>query len=88
EDPFDMIFLDAAKKMYPRLFPLLLKRLAPGGIWLTDDVFLEMARFPAHIRGINQALRRFNSLVYKEESLQSVMIPLSHGLLLCRKKES
>ncbi|HPJ70495.1 MAG TPA: O-methyltransferase [Candidatus Mcinerneyibacteriales bacterium] len=88
EEPFDMIFLDAAKKMYPRLFQLLLKRLAPGGIWVTDDVFLEMACFPEHIKGIDQALRRFNSLVYAEESLQPVMIPLSHGLLLCRKKEA
>ncbi len=87
DDPFDLIFLDAAKKQYPRLFPLLLRRLAPGGVWVTDDVFLEMARFPGHIKGINDALHRFNTMAFQEKSLHSVMVPLSHGLLLCRKKE-
>lgn len=88
EEPFDMIFLDAAKKQYPRLFPLLLSRLAPGGVWVTDDIFLEMARFPGHIKGINTALHRFNTMTFQEKSLQTVMVPLAHGLLVCRKKEA
>ncbi|HDS03562.1 MAG TPA: O-methyltransferase [Firmicutes bacterium] len=85
---FDFIFLDGAKKSYPFLFPYLLKRLHPGGIWVTDDVFLETACFPEHIKGVNEALQRFNAMVIEEESLIPALIPLGHGLLVAAKKKT
>ena len=37
-DPYDFVFLDADRRQYPALLPLLLPRLLPGALLLADNV--------------------------------------------------
>ncbi|MCX7882770.1 MAG: class I SAM-dependent methyltransferase [Brevinematales bacterium] len=38
EEIFDMVFLDAEKRMYPRLLPLVTDHLAQGGLLVVDNL--------------------------------------------------
>lgn len=37
-DAYDFVFLDAGRRQYPALLPLILPRLLPGGLLLADNV--------------------------------------------------
>jgi len=46
---------------------------------------LEKASFPEHIKGINEALKRFNKKILEKEVLDSIFIPLENGVIISRK---
>jgi len=82
---FDIIFQDSAKKSYPKLLDSLIAMLNKNGLLITDDVLLEKASFPEHIKGINEALKRFNKKILEKEVLDSIFIPLENGVIISRK---
>ncbi|TYB30955.1 MAG: methyltransferase domain-containing protein [Candidatus Mcinerneyibacterium aminivorans] len=82
---FDIIFQDSAKKSYPRLLESLIEMLNPSGLLITDDVLLEKAHFPEHIKGINEALKEHNNMILEHKNLDSIFIPLEKGVIVSRK---
>jgi len=86
ERMFDMIFQDASKKSYPLLHETLVSLLSPGGLLVVDDVFLSMAEFPPNVRGVDKAVKTHNELIKNDSRLESVMIPLSHGIIAAVKR--
>jgi caffeoyl-CoA O-methyltransferase len=88
EDPvFDLAFLDADKPGYPVYYEEILRRLRPGGVILADNV-LWMGRVadPAADDPQTAAIRAFNAQVAGDPRVDCVMIPLSDGLTLLRKR--
>ena len=82
---FDIIFQDSAKKSYPRLLDSLIGMLNKNGLLITDDVLLEKASFPDHIKGLNEALKNYNREILKKDMLDSIFIPLENGVIVSRK---
>lgn len=67
-------FLDAEKDIYPECYELVLPRLAPGGVFVADNVIShqdELAVFVEHALG--------------DEHVDALVVPLGKGLLLARK---
>jgi predicted O-methyltransferase YrrM len=67
-------FLDAEKDIYPECYELVLPRLAPGGVFVADNVIShqdELAGFVEHALG--------------DEHVDALVVPLGKGLLLARK---
>jgi caffeoyl-CoA O-methyltransferase len=86
-EEWDLAFIDADKPGYPVYYAEILKRLRPGGLILADNV-LWMGRVadPAADDAQTQAIRAFNDLVAKDDRVEPVMIPVSDGLTLIRKR--
>lgn len=83
----DLAFIDADKPGYPVYYEEILKRLRPGGVILADNV-LWMGRVadPTANDPQTQAIRAFNAKVARDPRVECVMLPLSDGLTLLRKR--
>ena len=86
-EDWDFAFIDADKPGYPVYYEEILRRLRPGGLILADNV-LWMGRVadPSAQDPATKAIRAFNDLVARDERVDRVMIPLSDGLTLIRKR--
>ena len=82
--PYDLIFLDGDKRGYPDYLPQLLDRLRVHGLLLADNVLWD-----GRVKGKSRdedaaALRRYNELVYQNERLENLILPLRDGLSVAR----
>ena len=71
DDVFDVVFLDAEKDDYERLFGLARSKLEPGAVVIADNVLSHAETLGAYSRA-RQA----------DRSLESVTVPLDRGLEL------
>jgi caffeoyl-CoA O-methyltransferase len=87
EPRFDLGFIDADKPSYPVYYEEILARLRPGGLILVDNVlWLGRVADPAEQDPQTVAIRAFNSLVAADARVECVMLPVSDGLTLLRKR--
>ena len=84
---FDLGFIDADKPGYPAYYEEILVRLRPGGVILVDNV-LWMGRVadPEADDDQTRAIRAFNDAVADDDRVDRVMLPISDGLTLLRKR--
>lgn len=85
---FDLIFMDADKPNYPAYFNLIIDKLNPGGILLTDNV-LWSGKVVEPLKRDDEstkALLEYNTLVATDDRLETVMLPIRDGLSLSRRK--
>jgi predicted O-methyltransferase YrrM len=71
EEGFDVVFLDAEKEDYERLFQLAREKLEPGGLVVADNVL-------SH----SDTLAAYSQARQADETLESVTVPLDRGLEL------
>jgi predicted O-methyltransferase YrrM len=71
EEGFDIVFLDAEKEDYERLFGLARGKLEPGGLAVADNVL-------SHA----ETLGAYSQARQADDSLESVTVPLDRGLEL------
>jgi predicted O-methyltransferase YrrM len=71
EEPFDVVFLDAEKGDYERLFALVRARLEPGALVVADNVL-------SHA----DTLAAYSAARQADATLLSVTVPLDRGLEL------
>jgi predicted O-methyltransferase YrrM len=71
EEPFDVVFLDAEKEDYERLFALVRSRLEPGALVVADNVL-------SHA----DTLAAYSAARQADATLLSVTVPLDRGLEL------
>jgi predicted O-methyltransferase YrrM len=72
EEPFDVVFLDAEKEDYERLFALVRARLEPGAVVVADNVL-------SHA----DTLAAYSAARQADATLLSVTVTLDRGLELC-----
>ena len=90
---FDMIFLDAGKGQYNRLFPFCIKLLAKNGVFLADDVLQggtvawDLEKIEKRQRTTHRNLNEFLQAAMGSAELTSVILPIGDGLLVCIKEQ-
>jgi caffeoyl-CoA O-methyltransferase len=83
----DLAFIDADKPSYPLYYEEILKRLRPGGLLLADNVlWFGRVADPAADDDQTRAIRRFNDVVAADERVDRVMLAISDGLTIARKR--
>jgi caffeoyl-CoA O-methyltransferase len=83
----DLAFIDADKPSYPLYYEEILKRLRPGGLLLADNVlWFGRVADPAADDDQTRAIRRFNDVVAADERVDRVMLSISDGLTIARKR--
>jgi predicted O-methyltransferase YrrM len=88
ETRFDLVFIDADKPHYPQYLELIVEKLNPGGIILSDNVLWhgKVLNAEVHTDDSTKALLRFNRMIKEHDQLESVMLPLRDGITLSRKR--
>jgi caffeoyl-CoA O-methyltransferase len=86
-DDLDLAFIDADKPSYPDYYEELLPRLRTGGLILVDNVLWSgRVADPAADDPQTVAIRKFNDKVAVDTRVDCVMLPISDGLTLLRKR--
>ena len=71
DDVFDVVFLDAEKRDYERLFALARRKLEPGGLVVADNVLSDV-----------ETLAAYSQARQADPELVSLTLPLDRGLEL------
>lgn len=87
DQTFDFAFIDADKESYCAYYDAVIERLTPNGLLIFDNVLW----FGSVIDESNQsadtvALRALNDRVAGDDRVQAVMLSVSDGLTIARKK--
>jgi len=84
---FDIAFVDADKPNYRNYYEEILKRLRPNGLILFDNVlWMGAVVDKQNTDDSTVAIREVNDLVAGDRRVESVMLPISDGLTVVRKK--
>lgn len=85
-EPFDLIFLDAAKGQYPVLLPELLRLLRAGGVLLADNVLQQGMILDVREvvkqrdRSTHDRMREFLYELTHDPSLSTAILPMGDGM--------
>ncbi|HEX4493363.1 MAG TPA: O-methyltransferase [Acidimicrobiia bacterium] len=89
EETIDIAFIDADKPNYPAYFEQLVRRLRPNGLLMVDNVLWSGRVVDDSDQSDNAvAIRAFNDLVASDPRVDAVMLPVSDGLTLLRKRSA
>lgn len=86
EGDFDLVFIDAGKKMYAQFFDLVADRMRHGGLILADNVLWSGKVLMEKTDDETQALKDFNSKVLEHPEFEVLMLPIRDGISVIRKK--
>ncbi len=93
EEPYDFIFMDAAKGQYIHYLPEAIRLLAPEGVLMSDNVLQDgdviESRFAVERRNrtIHSRMREYLYELKHNERLQTSILPLGDGVALSIKKK-
>jgi caffeoyl-CoA O-methyltransferase len=87
-EKFDLVFIDADKSNYINYFHLIIDKMNPGGIILSDNVLwsgkVVEALDPKDLD--TKILLEYNSLLNSDDRLETVLLPIRDGLTISRVK--
>lgn len=85
---YDLTFIDANKREYPDYYELALTLTRPGGFILADDVLWDGKVYAEQVPTDKQTsgIVRFNYLAASDPRVETVILPVRHGLSIIRKK--
>ena len=87
QGPIDILFLDADKSGYNDYLDLVFRRLQPGGVVLVDNVLLRGRVADESVQDDDTlAIRAFNDARVSDDRWDPVMLAISDGLTLLRKR--
>ena len=85
---YDLTFIDADKREYPDYYELVLGLTRPGGFIIADDVLWNGKVYAEHVPTDRQTtgISRFNDTASGDPRVETVILPVRHGLGIIRKK--
>lgn len=88
DNAYDLTFIDANKREYPDYYELVLKLTRPGGFILADDVLWDGKVYAEKVPEDKQTagIVKFNDLTANDPRVETVVLPVRHGLSIIRKK--
>ena len=89
DETFDLVFIDADKRLYSRYFDLVFPYVRPGGLILADNTLWDGKvvedKIPQSDRQTHGILD-FNDKIKQDERVEKVILPLRDGLTMIWKK--
>lgn len=85
---FDLVFIDADKTNYPIYLEMVLSKLRKGGVIIADNVLWSgkvLKHQQKNTDSETYSIKLFNDLVKKEKDLETLLLPIRDGLMVCRK---
>jgi len=83
---FDLVFIDADKPNYPLYFDLVIDKMNPGAVILSDNVLWNGKVIePVEEEDIStKALLEYNKLLIEDKRIETVVLPIRDGLTISR----
>ena len=87
EGLFDMVFIDADKRLYSEYYDLIFDKLQPGGIILADNTLWDgkVVEKPHPSDKQTIGIQRFNEKIKSDKRIEKVILPLRDGLTIIYK---
>lgn len=87
EGPFDMVFIDADKRLYSAYYDLVFDKVSPGGVILADNTLWSGKVLEEPHSGDKQTLGilQFNEKIKQDTRIEKVIVPLRDGLTIIYK---
>ncbi|MGN0342882.1 MAG: O-methyltransferase [Roseburia sp.] len=92
EEPFDFIFMDAAKGQYINFLPDIFRLLKPGGMLISDNVLQDGDIIESHFivtrrnRTIHKRMREYLYELTHREDLVTSILPVGDGITVSIRK--
>lgn len=92
EEPYDLVFMDAAKGQYIRFLPEVIRLTRAGGVILTDNVLQDGDLLKSHFtiarrnRTILKRMRDYLKAITDDPRLSTTILPIDDGLAVTVKK--
>jgi len=88
DEKFDLVFIDADKSNYINYFNMIIDKLNPGGIILSDNVLWSgKVVEPTAEKDIDtKVLKEYNKLLKDDPRLETILLPIRDGLTISRRK--
>lgn len=84
---FDLVFLDADKRNYPNYYQVLIDRLNPGGLFISDNVLWDGRVIDDQDTDPDvRALDDYNRLLASDPRVELVLFPVRDGLSVARRR--
>lgn len=84
---FDFAFIDADKTGYDTYYELLLPRVKTNALLVFDNMFMGIQPDGRRATDPNgQAIDQLNQKLSRDPRVESVLLPIADGLMVCRKK--
>lgn len=87
-ESFDLAFIDADKREYPRYYDMIFPIIRKGGYIIADNTLWD-----DHVIDINtppssqtKGIMDFNNIIAKDNRVEKVIIPIRDGITIIRKK--
>lgn len=88
QGPYDIVYIDADKRLYHRFYDLIISKVRPGGYILADNVLwsgkISMDSPPSDRQ--TSAIVDFNHTTATDPRVETVTIPVRDGLAVIHKK--
>ncbi|MBZ9627777.1 class I SAM-dependent methyltransferase [Psychroflexus sp. CAK1W] len=85
---FDLVFIDADKSSYPLYFELIIDKLKPGGLILSDNVLWSgkvIEKLDPKDKD-TKALLNYNLKLKEDPRVETVLLPVRDGFTISRKR--
>lgn len=85
---FDLVFIDADKPNYATYFDLVLPKMSPGGVILSDNV-LWSGKVLEEVKPNDKsavAIKAYNKKINNDSRVETVLLPIRDGLTITRVK--
>lgn len=83
---FDLVFIDADKPNYPTYFNIIIEKMNPGGVILSDNVLWSGKVIePLNPKDVStKAVLEYNKLLAEDTRVETVLLPIRDGLTISR----
>lgn len=83
---FDLVFIDADKPNYPTYFNIIIEKMNPGGVILSDNVLWSGKVIePLNPKDVStKAVLEYNKLLVEDPRVETVLLPIRDGLTISR----
>ncbi len=90
DEVWDMVFLDANKRLYPQYYEMLIGRIRPDGYLIADNTLWggKVAQLPPPVDSQSRGIMAFNDIVAHDKRVEVCMIPVRDGLSIIKILES
>ncbi len=92
EEPYDLIFMDAAKGQYINFMPDILRLMKADGVLISDNVLQDGDIIESHYivtrrnRTIHKRMREYLYELTHQEELETCVLPVGDGITVSTKK--
>ena len=84
--PWDLVFIDAAKRQYIKYYEYVLPLMPSGGVILADNVLWKGIVATDNLDKLGEGLHAFNQHVFQDDRVENMILPLDDGVHFIVKK--